>query len=116
MLYTGDNSIYTYTFGHKKKPDCPVCGDLPKDLSLSKETTLGEFLETLAERPEAQLKKPNIRTESTSLYYSTPDSLREHTEANLKKKISELMEEGEEMAVSDPALAGVNLRYLVRFS
>lgn len=116
MLYTGDNSIYTYTFGHKKKSDCPVCGNLPKDLSLSKETTFGDLVDSLAERPEAQLKKPNLRTESKSLYYSSPDSLREQTEPNLNKKLSELIEEGEEVAVSDPALAGIDLRYRVRFT
>ncbi|KXS98144.1 hypothetical protein AC578_9407 [Pseudocercospora eumusae] len=115
MLYTGDNSIYTYTFGHKQKSDCPVCGNLPKDLSLGKDTTLGDLVDSLAERPEAQLKKPNLRTGSKSLYYSSPDSLREQTEPNLKKKLSELIEEGEEVAVSDPALAGINLRYRVRF-
>lgn len=116
MLYTGDNSIYTYTFGHKQKPDCPVCGNLPKDLSVSGDTTLAELVESLAERPEAQLKKPNLRTEAKSLYYSSPDGLREATEPNLKRKLSELLEDGEEMAVSDPALTGVDLRYKVRFS
>ncbi|PPJ60541.1 hypothetical protein CBER1_11294 [Cercospora berteroae] len=115
MLYTGDNSIYTYTFGHKKKPDCPVCGNLPKDLALSPESTLGEFVESLAERPEAQLKKPNLRSEAKSLYYSSPDGLREQTEANLNKKLKELVEDGEEIAVSDPALAGIDLRYKIRF-
>lgn len=61
MLYTGDNSVYTYTFGHKRKPDCPVCGNLPKDLSVSGDTTLGELVESFAERPDAQLKKVCVK-------------------------------------------------------
>ncbi|SMQ51274.1 unnamed protein product [Zymoseptoria tritici ST99CH_1A5] len=115
MLYTGDNGVYTYTFGHKQKPDCPVCGNLPKDLPLSSDATLGDLVDSFAERPEAQLKKPNLRTEEKSLFYSTPDGLREQTAPNLKRKLGELLEDGEEMAVSDPAF-DINFRYKVRFS
>jgi NEDD8-activating enzyme E1 len=115
MLYTGDSSIYTYTFEHQKKDDCPVCGNLPKDLTVNPASTLGELVESFAERPESQLKKPNMRTEQKTLYYSAPDSLREQTEPNLKRKLSEMLVDGEEMAVSDPAFA-IDFRYKVRFS
>ena len=113
MLYTGDNSIYTYTFGHKRKPDCPVCGNLPKDLSVDRNITLGELVESFAERPEAQLKKPNLRTGEKSLFYSSPEGLRQQTEPNLKRKLHELLEDGEEVAVSDPAFA-IDFRYKIR--
>jgi len=115
MLYTGDASIYTYTFEHQKKDDCPVCGNLPKDLSLDPESTLEEFVESLSVRPESQLKKPNLRTEAKSLYYSTPAGLEESTRPNLKRKLAELLDEGEEIAVSDPAFQ-IGFRYKVRFS
>src|ERR1700753_1711190 len=49
MLYTGDSSIYTYTFEHQKKDDCPVCGNLPKDFPVNPDITLGELVESLAE-------------------------------------------------------------------
>lgn len=26
MMYTGDASVYTYTYEHEQRPDCPVCG------------------------------------------------------------------------------------------
>jgi len=115
MQYTGDSSVYTFTFEHEQKPDCPVCGNLPKDLSVDADTTLQELVDSFAERPESQLKKPNMRTESTTLYYSAPESLREQTAPNLKRKLSELLADGEEMAVSDPAFA-IDFRYKVRFS
>lgn len=115
MLYTGDSSIYTYTFEHQKKDDCPVCGNLPKDMILDPEQTLGELIESFAERPESQLKKPSLRTEAKSLYFSSPASLEEQTRPNLKRKISELLEDGEEVAVSDPAFQ-IAFRYKVRFS
>ena len=115
MLYTGDSSIYTYTFPHERKEDCPVCGNLPKDLQVDSRSTLGELVESFAERPESQLKKPNLRTEEKTLFYSAPESLRVQTEGNLKSKVSELLVDGEEMAVSDPAFA-IDFRYKVVFS
>jgi ubiquitin-activating enzyme E1 C len=114
MLYTGDNSVYTYTFGHKRKPDCPVCGNLPKDLLVPRSQTLGELIESFAERPEAQLKKPNLRTEEKTLFYSSPESLKKATEPNLAKRLSELVEDGEEIAVNDPAFE-IAFRYKVHF-
>ena len=53
MLYTGDDGIYTYTFEHLKKDDCPVCGNLPKPLEVNPDSTLQDLIEKLAELPEA---------------------------------------------------------------
>lgn len=103
MMYTGDESIYTYTFQHMKKSDCPVCGNLAKNLEVDSTFTLQDFIESLAERPEAQLKKPTIRTEAKSLYYQSPPALEEQTRPNLSKKLNELVSDGEEVAISDPA-------------
>lgn len=103
MMYTGDDSIYTYTFEHEQKPDCPVCGNLAKTLTVDPNMTLGEFVDSLAERAEAQLKKPTLRSERTSLYSQSPASLEEQTRPNLSKKLSKLVVDGEEIAVSDPA-------------
>ncbi|KAF2875042.1 hypothetical protein BDV95DRAFT_564187 [Massariosphaeria phaeospora] len=105
MMYTGDESVYTYTFEHERKPDCPVCseGNLARPLQVDPKVTLQEFLDDLAERPEAQLKKPSIRSEAKSLYYQTPVGLEEQTRPNLSKKLSELVEDGEEVAITDPA-------------
>jgi len=50
-----------------------------------------------------QLKNPNLRSESKSLFYSQPASLFEQTRPNLKRKLEDLLVDGEEVAVSDPA-------------
>ncbi|KAG9591862.1 putative NEDD8 activating enzyme, partial [Aureobasidium melanogenum] len=115
MMYSGDDSIYTYTFEHEKKDDCPVCGNLAKEISVKKEWTLQDFVEHLAERPEAQLKKPSIRTEEKSLYYSAPPSLEEQTRPNLKRKLDELLSDGQEVGVSDPAFT-IDFKFKIRFS
>lgn len=53
MMYTGDDSVYTYTFEHQKKDDCPVCGNLAKPLEVNRSWTLEQLIENLRERPEA---------------------------------------------------------------
>lgn len=103
MMYTGDSSVYTYTFSHLQKPDCPVCGNLAKTLHVEGKWTLAEFIEELKERPEAQLRNPSLRSESKSLFYPSPVGLYEQTRPNLKRKLAELLVDGEEVAVSDPA-------------
>ncbi|MCJ1310908.1 hypothetical protein MMC25_004576 [Agyrium rufum] len=114
MMYSGDDSIYTYTFKHEQKPDCPVCGNLAKKMQVNPRMTLQEFIDSLAERAEAQLKKPSLRTEKTSLYYQSPKSLEERTRPNLTKRLSELLADGEEIAVSDPAFT-INFRFQLQF-
>ncbi|KAI1006549.1 NEDD8-activating enzyme E1 catalytic subunit [Podosphaera aphanis] len=116
MMYSGNDSTYTYTFKHERKEDCPVCGELARDLEVDPTLTLQEFLDSLAHRPEAQLKKPSVRTEGKTLYMQHPESLRLLTTPNLDKKMQELVSNGEEIGVSDPSLVGVSFRYRVRFS
>ncbi len=115
MMYSGDEGVYTYTFEHEQKPDCPVCGNLARNLSVDPNSTLQDFIDSLAERSEAQLKKPTLRTERTSLYSQFPPSLEEQTRPNLSKKISELVVDGEEIGVSDPAFA-IAFKYKLIFS
>lgn len=114
MMYSGDEGVYTYMFEHEQKPDCPVCGNLARDLTVNPKITLAEFIESLGERAEAQLKKPTLRTESASLYYQAPTSLEEQTRPNLAKKLSELVTDGEEIAVSDPAFS-ITFKFKLRF-
>lgn len=103
MMYSGDEGVYTYTFETERKDDCPVCGNLARNLTVNPNTTLQEFIDSLGERAEAQLKKPTLRSEEKSLYSQFPQSLREQTAPNLSKKLSELVVDGEEIGVSDPA-------------
>lgn len=106
MMYTGDSGnsgLYTYTFTAEKKEDCPVCGNLAQNMEIDSDVTLEEFITSLAERAEAQLKKPTIRTGEKSLYYQAPKALEEQTRPNLSKKMKELVSDGEEIAVSDSA-------------
>lgn len=103
MMYSGDEGVYTYTFENEKKDDCPVCGNLARNLMVNPDVTLQEFLDSLGERAEAQLKKPSIRSADGTLYMRFPQSLEEQTRPNLGKKLKDLVSDGAEVGVSDPA-------------
>jgi len=104
MMYSGNDSIYTYTFRHEKKPDCPVCGQQARPLEVNPKHTLQEILDSLAVRPEAQLKKPSIRAESKTLYMQFPQGLEESTRPNLAKSLLDLgLEDRQEVVVTDPS-------------
>ncbi|KAL4807962.1 hypothetical protein BDV18DRAFT_110240 [Aspergillus unguis] len=115
MMYAGEEGVYTYTFEAEKKSDCPVCGNLARKISVNPDTTLEEFIETLGERPEAQLKKPSLRTEEKTLYQRFPPQLEEQTRAHLKLKLRDLVANGQEVAVSDPAYT-IDFRFQLIFS
>ncbi|EWC45250.1 hypothetical protein DRE_05977 [Drechslerella stenobrocha 248] len=115
MMYTGNEGIYTYTFTHEKKDDCPVCGNLPQNLEVNPEWTLKELMERLQERPETTLRKPSLRTSSKTLYLQAPKQLEEQTRPNLEKKLKELIEAGDELSISDPGMP-FNLRLIISFS
>lgn len=116
MMYSGNDSIYTYTFKHEKKDDCPVCGNVARNLDVDPNLTLQEFIDSLAARPEAQLKKPSIRSEGHTLYMQSPESLRLQTAPNLEKKLGALVAAGDEIGISDPSLGAVNFRFKLKFS
>lgn len=108
MLYTGDSDtsgLYTFTFAAEKKDDCPVCGTLPQTITIDEDMTLEGFIAHLAERAEAQIKKPSLRTEAKNLYTRFPPSLEEATRGNLAKKMKDMVEDGEEVGVTDLAFA-----------
>ncbi len=116
MMYSGNDSIYTYTFKHEKKDDCPVCGNLPKDLDADSHMTLGDLVESLAVLPGAQLKKPSLRSGTKTLYMQSPASLEEQTRPNLKLTLQELgLGDGDEIGVTDLAFLTVSFKFKLRF-
>lgn len=52
-----------------------------------------------------QLKNPSITTGTSSLYFTAPAALEEQTRPNLKRKLDEMIQDGEEVNITDPAFA-----------
>ncbi|KAL9060454.1 MAG: hypothetical protein Q9162_000627 [Coniocarpon cinnabarinum] len=107
-MYTGDAGVYTYTFEHQRKPECPVCAP-PQNLSVESSWTLQELLDHLKSQgpgdSEAgqRFQNPSLTSGEHNLYLPNPPQLEQLTRPNLKRKLTELVSDGQELAISDPA-------------
>jgi len=52
MMYSGNDSVYTYTFQHQRKDDCPVCSNSTIKLEFKGDKTLEDFMDYLKEKPD----------------------------------------------------------------
>ncbi|EGW30290.1 uncharacterized protein SPAPADRAFT_52389 [Spathaspora passalidarum NRRL Y-27907] len=114
MMYSGDESIFTYTYPYAKKDNCPVCGNMPKWVKAERWWTLDQFIEELSTKQEVQMTRPSLTTSSRYLYLSNPEELEKLTRTNLSKKLSDLLAPGEEIVVTDPKLP-ISMKVLVEF-
>lgn len=114
MMYSGDDSIFTYTYRHSKKANCPVCGDSYKVVRAQKWWSLSDFIEDLKEMQEVQMKNPSISSASKPLFMANPPPLYEATKSNLSKNLDTLVHLGTELVVTDPSLP-IALKIVVKF-
>lgn len=130
-MLIGTEGVYSFTFNHERKPDCPVCSDNSKDVQISEDLTVEELLEWLLEKqdmwvhrllcsfPEnmrpgqltlqfprltSQAKKPSLSHGGKPIYLQAPPQLEKATRVNLEKKVSELVPAGEEITVTSTSL------------
>ncbi|ODV78905.1 uncharacterized protein CANTADRAFT_51244 [Suhomyces tanzawaensis NRRL Y-17324] len=115
MMYSGDDSIFTYTYAHVNKKNCPVCGNMAKNVTAERWWTLEYFIDELSSKLEIQMKRPSLSSSSAYLYLRNPPNLEEKTRPNLYKKLSTLIDDGNEIVVTDPNLP-ISLRLVVNFS
>jgi hypothetical protein len=52
FMLIGTDGVYSYTFEHEKRNDCPVCGGETVRISVSREWTVDRFIEMLVERQD----------------------------------------------------------------
>jgi NEDD8-activating enzyme E1 len=103
-MLIGTDGVYSYTFEHEKRDDCPVCGGEALDLTVSAETTVENLIDLLIERQDIQIKKPSLSTPTKQLYFQAPPQLEEATRPNLEKKLSEFVPAGGEVTVTSTSL------------
>lgn len=117
LMYMGSEGLYTPTFVYDRNELCLVCGDesQTRKYSLLSTTTLQEFMDKLVNDAELNLRKPSIVGESKSLFMQQPASLREKLSVNLSKPLNELIENGEILTITDPALSEVAISLQIVF-
>ena len=50
-MYIGTEGLYSYTFKHEKRPDCPVCGGQATLFEVKSEWTVQELVDALSDMP-----------------------------------------------------------------
>ncbi|CAO1616772.1 unnamed protein product [Parajaminaea phylloscopi] len=105
MMYTGNEGVYTYTFQHEQRPDCPVCGGESREMSLPRDARFERVIEMLREIQDLQIKRPSLSCARTGpLYYQGPPQLHEATRPNLDRLCGDLLQDGDEITVTDAGL------------
>lgn len=103
MMYMGNFGLYTHTYAQFRKDDCLVCGKV-LEVTVDPEWTLEEWLQKLSENPNVQFKKPSLRAGGFSLFIQSPESLRAQTEKHLPMKLKDLLDDGDQLDITDPVL------------
>eukprot|EP00536_Pseudo-nitzschia_multiseries_P010903 jgi/Psemu1/204451/e_gw1.350.15.1 len=116
MMYMGSEGVYSHTFVYERKEDCPVCTSKVRTITVGPKTTLHELIVKLCDADgDLRLGAPSMTAAGKLLYMQKPPALNASTRPNLHKALSELVEEGEEIAVTDPVLQHAHLSLAVRF-
>lgn len=119
MVFNDADGIYTFAYEAEKKEDCLACSQNVKDINISGDAKLQEFIDMLVQDPSYQMKNPgattNINGKNKTLYMSMPISIEEATRPNLKKSFRELgLETGYEVVVAD-ATTPIPLTFRLNF-
>jgi ubiquitin-activating enzyme E1 C len=117
MMYMGQEGTYSTTYDNVRNPNCIVCSDAAdvQILNISGDTLLQDFINLLCVDPKFQLKKPSLVGEENNMVYMH-GPLEKSLRPNLDKPLSELIEDGETLTITDPTLRDISLAIQVVFS
>eukprot|EP00568_Trieres_chinensis_P012136 CAMPEP_0183300890 /NCGR_PEP_ID=MMETSP0160_2-20130417/7163_1 /TAXON_ID=2839 ORGANISM="Odontella Sinensis, Strain Grunow 1884" /NCGR_SAMPLE_ID=MMETSP0160_2 /ASSEMBLY_ACC=CAM_ASM_000250 /LENGTH=477 /DNA_ID=CAMNT_0025463389 /DNA_START=274 /DNA_END=1707 /DNA_ORIENTATION=- len=114
MMYMGSAGVYSHTFVYEPKDDCIVCKAAKKKMQIPRKMSLNQLIQNLMDG-ELRLKGPSISSPGKTLYMQRPPSLEKATRPNLDKALSALIENGEELTVTDEKLPNLNLTLTIVF-
>lgn len=103
LMYMGAAGLYTASMVYERKEACPACRDVSLPLAVGRLETLGDLLARLRVAPAFKLSNPSVRVAGRNLYMANPPALRDATAPNLLRTMAELVEEGEQLVITDPA-------------
>lgn len=115
FMYMGSQGLYSPSFEYGRKETCIVCAAATKQMVFPKETLLKDFLQALCDDLSLQLKKPSVVGENMTLYMQSPPSLEGALRKNLTIPLSDLIQDGETLLVTDPMLRDVSLSIVLVF-
>ncbi|TDL24837.1 hypothetical protein BD410DRAFT_744501 [Rickenella mellea] len=113
FMMIGTDGVYSYTFEHQRRDDCPVCGGEELAVEIGKEWTVERLIEMLVERQNIQIKKPSLSSANGTkhIYFQAPPQLEAATRPNLEKKVFDLVGDAGDILVTSHSLPfSLNLR------
>jgi len=51
-MLIGTDGVYSYTFTHEKRDDCPVCGGEALEMTIKPDTTVEQLIDILVEKQD----------------------------------------------------------------
>jgi ubiquitin-activating enzyme E1 C len=116
MMYMGSTGVYSHTFVYEKKEDCPVCSSAVRKMTVSPKITLNELLQSLRDG-DLRLKSPSVTAASSgkTLYMQKPPALEKMTRPNLDKALNGLIQNGEELTITDPMFSDTSVGMSIYF-
>lgn len=57
-MLIGTEGVYSFTFEHERREDCPVCGGESLDIEVPKDNTLEQLIDMLVERQDMYAHLP----------------------------------------------------------
>lgn len=114
MMYMGSEGIYSHTFVYERKDDCPVCTATVREMVVDATMTLSALLKNLCDG-DLRLTAPSVSSSTKTLYMRNPPPLEMATRPNLDKPLKELIDDGEELTVTD-SVGISNLAIVVSFA
>jgi ubiquitin-activating enzyme E1 C len=116
MMHMGKEGVYTYTYVAERKNDCPVSSSAVRKMTVPGKMTLNELLQSLKDG-ELRLKAPSATAADSgmTLYMQKPPALEKATRPNLDKALNILIQDGEELTITDPMFSDTSVRLSIYF-
>jgi ubiquitin-activating enzyme E1 C len=101
---------------YEKKDDCPVCASTVRKMTVDPNMSLNRLIQELTVG-DLRLQNPSITaaTSGLTLYMQKPPSLEKATRKNLDKSLGELIQDGEELTVTDPMFSNKSIGLTIMF-
>lgn len=116
MMYMGSSGVHSHTFAYAQKSDCPVSTATVRKIFTKRSVTLNEFIQHELKDSSLRLNSPSIVSASgKTLYMQRPPALEQATRPNLVKPLSSLVENGDELTITDPLLESIALSISIHF-
>ena len=58
FMLIGTDGVYSYTFEHEKRDDCPVCGNEALEMTINGESTVEQLIDLLVEKQDMYVTFP----------------------------------------------------------